>query len=221
MLRLNTGIPPASRPHRLGVLAGDVAGFPNGRRVGDDVVDIALQAMAGCDAADAGLRPGAEQPPRRRRGAERQGVPLDVPVPDRAASRARQQRGAATSQCQVAMEPPCDAAMTRCSSPCPCGDSSPSVRGDWCGLARRGAEAAARRSRCRWCRARSPSRSRATLRIADARLAADPADAPAAVRAAEILLRKARVERNGGHAIEAEQVLEDAARAGALRSIPR
>jgi hypothetical protein len=47
MLRLNTGIPPAVRPHRLGVLAGDVAGFPNGRRVGDDVVDIALQAMAG------------------------------------------------------------------------------------------------------------------------------------------------------------------------------
>jgi hypothetical protein len=47
MLRLNTGIPASSRPHRLGVLAGDLAGFPNGRRVGDDVVDIALQAMAG------------------------------------------------------------------------------------------------------------------------------------------------------------------------------
>ena len=47
MLRLNTGIAPATRPHRLGVLAGDLAGFPNGRRVGDDVVDIALQAMAG------------------------------------------------------------------------------------------------------------------------------------------------------------------------------
>ena len=47
MLRLNTAIPPSARPHRLGVLAGDLAGFPNGRRVGDDVVDIALQAMAG------------------------------------------------------------------------------------------------------------------------------------------------------------------------------
>ncbi|HEY6359923.1 MAG TPA: DUF4331 domain-containing protein [Vicinamibacterales bacterium] len=47
MLRLNTAIPPSSRPHRLGVLAGDLAGFPNGRRVGDDVVDIALQAVAG------------------------------------------------------------------------------------------------------------------------------------------------------------------------------
>jgi hypothetical protein len=47
MLRLNTAVPPSSRPHRLGVLAGDLAGFPNGRRVGDDVVDVALQAMAG------------------------------------------------------------------------------------------------------------------------------------------------------------------------------
>jgi hypothetical protein len=47
MLRLNTGIPPAARPHRLGLLAGDTSGFPNGRRVGDDVLDIALQALAG------------------------------------------------------------------------------------------------------------------------------------------------------------------------------
>ena len=48
----------------------------------------------------------------------------------------------------------------------------------------------------------------AALTIARTRLAADPADATAAVRAAEILLRKARVERNGGYAIQAEQVLE-------------
>lgn len=47
MLRLNVAIPPAARPHALGVLGGDLAGFPNGRRVGDDVVDIALRAMAG------------------------------------------------------------------------------------------------------------------------------------------------------------------------------
>lgn len=31
----------------MGVLAGDLAGFPNGRRVGDDVLDIVLQAAAG------------------------------------------------------------------------------------------------------------------------------------------------------------------------------
>ena len=48
----------------------------------------------------------------------------------------------------------------------------------------------------------------AALSVARARLAADPADAPAAVRAAEILLRKARVHRHGGYALQAEQVLE-------------
>jgi hypothetical protein len=47
MLRLNMAIPPASAPSRLGVLGGDVAGFPNGRRPGDDVLDIVLQAAAG------------------------------------------------------------------------------------------------------------------------------------------------------------------------------
>jgi hypothetical protein len=47
MLRLNVAIPPSASPNPLGVLAGDLAGFPNGRRVGDDVTDIALRAMAG------------------------------------------------------------------------------------------------------------------------------------------------------------------------------
>jgi hypothetical protein len=47
MLRLNMAIPPASTPNNLGVLGGDIAGFPNGRRVGDDVVDIVLRAAAG------------------------------------------------------------------------------------------------------------------------------------------------------------------------------
>jgi hypothetical protein len=47
MLRLNVAIPPAARPDPLGVLRGDLAGFPNGRRVGDDVLDIVLQAAAG------------------------------------------------------------------------------------------------------------------------------------------------------------------------------
>lgn len=46
-LRLNMGIPPATSPDPMGVLRGDVAGFPNGRRVGDDVTDIVLQAAAG------------------------------------------------------------------------------------------------------------------------------------------------------------------------------
>ncbi|MGE3273590.1 MAG: DUF4331 domain-containing protein [Vicinamibacterales bacterium] len=47
MLRLNMGVPPAAAPERMGVLRGDIAGFPNGRRVGDDVTDIVLQAAAG------------------------------------------------------------------------------------------------------------------------------------------------------------------------------
>ncbi len=47
LLRLNTSIPPAEEPNRLGVLAGDLAGFPNGRRLIDDVVDIEIQALEG------------------------------------------------------------------------------------------------------------------------------------------------------------------------------
>jgi hypothetical protein len=47
MLRLNMAIPPTTSPNRMGVLGGDLAGFPNGRRVGDDVLDIVLQAAAG------------------------------------------------------------------------------------------------------------------------------------------------------------------------------
>jgi hypothetical protein len=46
-LRLNMAIPPSSSPKPLGVIGGDLAGFPNGRRVFDDVVTIALRAIAG------------------------------------------------------------------------------------------------------------------------------------------------------------------------------
>jgi Domain of unknown function (DUF4331) len=47
LLRLNTAIPPAAKPNPLGLLGGDLAGFPNGRRVADDVVTIELRAIAG------------------------------------------------------------------------------------------------------------------------------------------------------------------------------
>ena len=49
MLRLNTQTPPVAKGSQknLGVLAGDVAGFPNGRRPGDDVVDISLRVAMG------------------------------------------------------------------------------------------------------------------------------------------------------------------------------
>jgi len=66
MLRLNTSIAPtaAGSQNTVGVAAGDNAGFPNGRRPGDDVVDIALRVVMGalchlslglCDAADAAV----------------------------------------------------------------------------------------------------------------------------------------------------------------------
>jgi len=47
MLRLNTAIPPTAKPSQLGLIGGDPAGFPNGRRVFDDVVTIELRAIAG------------------------------------------------------------------------------------------------------------------------------------------------------------------------------
>jgi hypothetical protein len=49
LLRLNTGIPPTSTAlaKRLGFIAGDSAGWPNGRRLTDDVFDIALRALEG------------------------------------------------------------------------------------------------------------------------------------------------------------------------------
>jgi hypothetical protein len=49
-LRLNIAIPPTAgvcAGNRLGVMAGDLAGFPNGRRLEDDVTDIAIRAVAG------------------------------------------------------------------------------------------------------------------------------------------------------------------------------
>jgi hypothetical protein len=47
MLRLNVAIPPSASPNPLGLIGGDAAGFPNGRRVADDVVTIELRAIAG------------------------------------------------------------------------------------------------------------------------------------------------------------------------------
>jgi len=49
LLRLNTGVPPtpAVQRKRMGLLAGDPAGYPNGRRLSDDVTDIAARAVVG------------------------------------------------------------------------------------------------------------------------------------------------------------------------------
>ncbi|MEO5610677.1 MAG: DUF4331 domain-containing protein [Ornithinibacter sp.] len=69
MLRLNVAVPPTAEPNPIGLIAGDAAGFPNGRRVIDDVVAIELRAVAGAtiplvdpsftpDPASAGLTDG-------------------------------------------------------------------------------------------------------------------------------------------------------------------
>ncbi|MFZ5871219.1 MAG: DUF4331 domain-containing protein [Actinomycetota bacterium] len=47
LMRLNVAVPPASNPSALGILGGDLAGFPNGRRLEDDVTTIELRAIAG------------------------------------------------------------------------------------------------------------------------------------------------------------------------------
>jgi Domain of unknown function (DUF4331) len=47
LVRLNLAIPPSAKPNPLGLVAGDPAGFPNGRRLLDDVVTVELRAIAG------------------------------------------------------------------------------------------------------------------------------------------------------------------------------
>jgi Domain of unknown function (DUF4331) len=46
-LKVNLGVPPTSSANRFGFIAGDNAGFPDGRRLADDVTDIELRVIAG------------------------------------------------------------------------------------------------------------------------------------------------------------------------------
>jgi Domain of unknown function (DUF4331) len=46
-MRLNVAVPPAKKPNKFGILGGDLAGYPNGRRVTDDAASISLRAVAG------------------------------------------------------------------------------------------------------------------------------------------------------------------------------
>jgi hypothetical protein len=46
-LKINLGVPPTGAENRFGVLGGDLAGFPDGRRLGDDVVDSELRVIGG------------------------------------------------------------------------------------------------------------------------------------------------------------------------------
>ena len=103
MTRLNTGIAaiPAAQQINLGVAGGDLAGFPNGRRPGDDTVDIALRVVMGAlcypikigaDTVDLKLCT-ADNAPRRQRAVHGRsaglggGFRFGLPVPDDAAAR--------------------------------------------------------------------------------------------------------------------------------------
>ncbi len=46
-LKINMGVPPSTTENRFGVIGGDMAGYPNGRRLGDDAVDITLRVVGG------------------------------------------------------------------------------------------------------------------------------------------------------------------------------
>ena len=96
LLRLNLAVPPSKKPNPIGLVAGDPAGFPNGRRVIDDVVAIELRAVAGAtiplvdpsytpDAAAAGLTDGTTQ--------HQPAVPGDLPVPGHPGRRLPDQAG--------------------------------------------------------------------------------------------------------------------------------
>ena len=105
MVRLNTGIAatPAAQQSTFGVAGGDLAGFPNGRRPGDDVTDIALPRSHGasvpsdpvngtptdlglCKPADAG----GNRPVHRRCPGYCAGLRFAVPVHPHAAAGVRQ-----------------------------------------------------------------------------------------------------------------------------------
>ena len=64
MLRLNTAIAPTPLydQETLGVLSGDLAGFPNGRRPGDDVVDSVLRVAMGALIPDSSIAPNNNAP---------------------------------------------------------------------------------------------------------------------------------------------------------------
>ena len=96
MLRLNLAIPPTHSPNSLGLLGGDAAGFPNGRRVGDDVVAIELRAVAGVTIplVDPSFTPdGAAGAAHRRDDRHQRRDHGDVPVPGRPGRRVPDQPG--------------------------------------------------------------------------------------------------------------------------------
>ena len=75
LLRLNVGVAPAGMENRLGLLDGDTAGFPNGRRPADDVLDLTLRLAAGA------LVPGFETSSELGDGVDENDVPFLAAFP--------------------------------------------------------------------------------------------------------------------------------------------
>ena len=90
-IRLNLAIAPTAavgQGNRLGVLGGDLAGWPNGRRLEDDVIDIAERAVGGVLIGHSlPLGDGVER--------ERRPLPDVLPVSGRSVQRVRQHEGPA------------------------------------------------------------------------------------------------------------------------------
>ena len=103
MLRLNMAIPPSDPPDPLGLIGGDAAGFPNGRRVCDDVVAIELRAVAGIvySLIDSSFVPHGGRCVADQRHRERPAVPRRVPLPRDAAPGPRAQPRLAVTSMDV------------------------------------------------------------------------------------------------------------------------
>ena len=108
MLRLNVAVPPTARgsENPIGLVAGDAAGFPNGRRLIDDITAIELKAVAGAtiplvdpgftpDAAAGALNDGTTP----RQHALRRAVPVELPVPVQPQQRVHVAAGHARRRC--------------------------------------------------------------------------------------------------------------------------
>ncbi len=101
LLRLNMAIPATSKPSNLGLIGGDPAGYPNGRRVFDDVVTIEVRAIAGVtlplvdtsytpDAAAGLVTDGLTSSATDTTADGNRALPFLVPVPRSSAQRVRE-----------------------------------------------------------------------------------------------------------------------------------
>ena len=219
------------------MLGGDVGGFPNGRRVGDDVLDIVLRAVAGRDAADAGVQPRPNN--TLGDGVNGNDVPYltRLPVPRRAPrgqpvslarlrsrpsngselacatpSRADRAGSAIDTGVECSVTPESCLATSKSLRPVPVIAVRPR-RAPACARSARPTRAYAAMPR-RLGTPGGPSTSRdglaRTVAGLERRIADEPGNGVAAARLADVLMRQARVASNPGLAVRAEDVLRAA-----------